>query len=275
MFHIDVLVAAPVAHCNALLYVVDSLLVIAVASTSGLFFFRVRAVYGNDKIITAVFGFLWFAIFGVCFLIPLSTKGMHLGTTERCIFVVIPHFVSIPALIRSGFDTMVFFAISLHIISYSIIGDTFGARMKSFFRGDGLPRLSKSLLHGGQLYYLFVAISCDFRYTLTFFSSVTIIMNVVVATLILSPVPPIFRTMFVLPQIALDSSMACRVFRGLQLGFLVDDVESVTVRLTYPSPASRRGSIVRITKDQGLRGYQEEYDTKRQSMDQRLVLESV
>jgi hypothetical protein len=162
MFHIDVLVAVPVAHCNTLLYVVNGLLILAVASTTGLFFFRVRAVYANNKMITAIFGFLWFAIFGVCFLIPLSTKGMHLGTTQRCIFTEIPHFISIPALMRCCFDTLVFFAISLHIISYSLIGDTFGGYMKSFFRGDGLPLLSKGLLQGGQLYYSFVEVSCNF-----------------------------------------------------------------------------------------------------------------
>jgi hypothetical protein len=51
-------------------------------------------------------------------------------------------------------DTLVFLAISYHIISYTTIGDSWSARAKSFFTADGLPRLSKALLQGGQLYYL-------------------------------------------------------------------------------------------------------------------------
>jgi hypothetical protein len=53
------------------------------------------------------------------------------------------------------YDTLVFLAISFRILSYTVVGDTFEARVKSFFRGTGLPNLSRSILQGGQLYYLF------------------------------------------------------------------------------------------------------------------------
>jgi hypothetical protein len=73
-----------------------------------------------------------------------------------CIITRIAPYVSIPILVHAAFDTLVFLAISFRIMSFSIVGDTFSARMVSFFRGDGLSSLPRSLLFGGQAYYVFV-----------------------------------------------------------------------------------------------------------------------
>jgi hypothetical protein len=116
----------------------------------------VKAVYCNNKIITAFFGFLLFALFALSFLAFTAVNGTHIGTTQRCIIIEVASYGSTPIILNSLIDTLVFIAISLRIISYSIVGDTLGARVKSFCRGDGLPVLSRSLLQGGQLYYLFV-----------------------------------------------------------------------------------------------------------------------
>jgi hypothetical protein len=67
-------------------------------------------------------------------------------------------YATMPAIINLVLDTVVFMAISLRMVSLSIRDDTFSAIMKSFFRGDGLPSLSRSLLHSGQLYYWSVVI---------------------------------------------------------------------------------------------------------------------
>ena len=145
------------AHCTALVHAIGSSYVVAVPSTSALFYFRLKAVYCNNKIATIFFGSLWFSLFGLSFLIPLSgAKGVHIGTTRRCINTEIPKYASTPLIFNAIFDTLVFFAISLRIMSFTIVGNTFRARMKSFFQGAGLPSISKSLLQDGQLYYLFV-----------------------------------------------------------------------------------------------------------------------
>jgi len=77
-----------------------------------------------------------------------------MGPTRRCILTTVRSYVSVSVIINTVNDTLIFLAISYSIISYTVIGDTWGARAKSFFRADGLPRLSKALLRGGQLYYL-------------------------------------------------------------------------------------------------------------------------
>jgi hypothetical protein len=39
----------------------------------------------------------------------------------------------------------------------------------------------------------------------------------------LAPVPPVYRATFTVPNIALESVMACRVFRGIKLGFIQEN----------------------------------------------------
>jgi hypothetical protein len=152
-----------VASCNAVLILIGCFFVIGVPSTSALFFFRVKAVYYGNKFITTFFRALLFALFGLSFLMPFTASGKHIGTTQRCITTKTEHFVVAPVLLHSIMDTLVFIAISFRIVSYSLVGDTFSARMRSFFRGSGLPSVSKSILQGGQLYYLFVTRIFDFH----------------------------------------------------------------------------------------------------------------
>ena len=147
------------------------------STTPLLFFYRVRAVFANSRAVTTFFGFLWLATSGLSVLIPLSIFGevgmsgyleyshhvllpilssfiQHIGPTNRCILTAARSYNSVPVVVNAINDTLIFLAISYHIISYTIVGDTWSARAKSFFSADGLPKLSKSLLQSGQLYYL-------------------------------------------------------------------------------------------------------------------------
>jgi hypothetical protein len=157
-FRINIPVALSVNNCDAAGHAIGSFVIITLPSTSALFFFRVKAVYCNNKIITSFFGFLLIALVGTSFLIPLAPQVTHVGTTKRCITIGMARFGFVAALINFFLDTLVFVAISVRIVSHSVEGDTFRARMKSFMKGYGLPNLSKSLLQGGQLYYAFVAL---------------------------------------------------------------------------------------------------------------------
>jgi hypothetical protein len=150
------MIAASIADCNAVLIAMGCFFVVGVPSTSALFFFRVKAVYYHNKFITWFFGFLLFALFALSFLVPVTRRGTHIGTTQRCINIETQHYASAPVLLNAIMDTLIFIAISFRVISYSLVGNTFGARMRSFFRGDGLSIIAKSVLQGGQLYYLSV-----------------------------------------------------------------------------------------------------------------------
>jgi hypothetical protein len=152
--HINILAAVPFANCNTIIHVLGAFVILVVPSTSSLFFFRVKAFYSHNRVVVAFFGFLWLVLSGLCFFIPFAAQVTHIGTTGICIITRVERYASFPLLARLAFDTLVLLAISVRIVSISIVGDTFGERMRSFVRGDGLPNLSRSLLHGGQLYYV-------------------------------------------------------------------------------------------------------------------------
>jgi hypothetical protein len=212
-----VFLAAPLANCQTWIYAIGGCFIVATPSTSALFFFRVKAVYNNDKIITAFFGVLLFMMFAASLLIPFSPTVTHVGPTQRCM-VIGEKYAVIPAVMNFTLDTLVFCAISLRIVSRSIGDNSFRAILSSFFRGDGLFSLPRSLLQGGQLHY---------------FS--TFGLNIVVIVLYIAPVSPAY-VMFSIPNIALESSMACRVFRGIRLG-TIEDTASLGLKSSISGPS--------------------------------------
>lgn len=166
-------VVGTVDQCNRFIMMIGWFFVVAMPSTSLLFLFRVRAVYGNSKIIVYFFGILWLAILGLCAAIPFGIKGgtccflravsipdlrghsaAHIGPTQRCINTEVASYISAPIALNAINDTLIFLAISFRIISFSVAGETGRDKLRSFISGDGLPQLSKGLLQGGQLYYL-------------------------------------------------------------------------------------------------------------------------
>jgi len=104
------------------------------------------------------------------------------------------------------FDTLIFLAISWRLASSSMIGDSWRDRLRSFVRGEGLLGVSKVLLRGGQSYYI-----------LTIGLNVTAVM-----TTLIPGVPDKWWGLLTMPNIAMQSVMACRLFRELRLGAIVD-----------------------------------------------------
>jgi hypothetical protein len=151
----DLLAVFPIAHCDAYMYATASCLIVAVPASSALFFFRVKDIYNDDRIITAFFGFLLFTLFGLSFMIPMGATSAHIGTTQRCILTKTATW-SLAALVMNAiYVALIFSAIAFRIMSRprAIVGDT-GAQRTSY----GLPNLSRAVLRGCQFYYLFVTV---------------------------------------------------------------------------------------------------------------------
>jgi len=233
--------AASVADCQAFLYIIASSFVIAMPATSLLFFYRVRAVWGNSKIITAFFGVLWLGNLGTSVLVPLAVTGAHIGTTQRCINTAVRSYASTPIVLNAINDTLIFLAISCRIVAFTVVGETRSAQIKSFVSGNGLPRISKGLLQGGQLYYF-----------------ATIGLSIVMSAMVLSPgVPPVYRAMLSVPNIALENAMACRVFRAVKLGLIKD------VRTTSYFGTTTPSSRLQFAPDQDIALKQSTFDSTR------------
>lgn len=78
----------------------------------------------------------------------------HAPQTKICILTSVRWYSTTPSLLAVVFDTLGFLAISFRIVSSSMSGPTWRARIFSFIKGDGLYGISKVLLQTGQLYYL-------------------------------------------------------------------------------------------------------------------------
>ncbi|KAL6298479.1 hypothetical protein BKA93DRAFT_744034 [Sparassis latifolia] len=195
---------APVGSCQALLVSLGWCFTVGVPATSALFYFRVCAVYHNSRFVMAIFGIIWLSILGTSFTVPFAVNGEHIGMTTRCINIGVKPFSSAAVITNTTNDTLVFLAISVRLVSFSMRGNTLKDRLISFFGGGGLPKLSKMLLQDGQLYYF-----------------ATVSLNILTMAMILSPsVSPVFHAMFTIPNVALENAMATRVFRAIHLGLI-------------------------------------------------------
>jgi hypothetical protein len=193
-----------------------------------MFFLRVKAVYAHGKTTTIFFGLLWLAVLVTQFFIPFHLVTLYFGPGQGC-YITKVGYAATPFLLRSAFDTLVFVAISFRIASHSVVGDAFSGCMKSLFRGEGLPNLSRCIIRGGQLYYLFVIFFPALPVLHGLYFSATFGLGLLVAILILASNDPAFQVMFIAPHLAVESAMACRVFRGLKLGHF-QDIEECSAR---------------------------------------------
>lgn len=60
------------SNCRAMMYTITILADLAFNTTNLLFFFRVRAVYGNSRSVTAFFGVCYVIVFGVSLCEPFA-----------------------------------------------------------------------------------------------------------------------------------------------------------------------------------------------------------
>ena len=83
---------------------------------------------------------------------PWGYKGSNIGPTQYCIPEGTAKYNGVSFVLLTVFDTTVFIAITLRVMSVSML-DTWTSRRIAFVQGRGLGRLTGALLQTGQLYY--------------------------------------------------------------------------------------------------------------------------
>ncbi|KAF7358206.1 hypothetical protein MVEN_00869100 [Mycena venus] len=236
--------AYPVGGCRTLGEILDCLYPIVLPSTSLLFFHRVCAIYGGARTVTVVFGFLWIAELAACISVPISTKATNIGPTRYCIIAQLAPYAGAASIISTVFDTAVFIAISYKLVGNALVDYSWPNKVRAFFRGAYLPSFSKSLLVDGQMYYMF-----------------TVVTNITTSVMIYAPVSPLYRSIPAVPNLMLNTLMACRVYRHTRL-MLVQESRSVavenvgtgarttTIHFGYPVP--QRANADSEIKDAGI-----------------------
>jgi len=211
---------APIGNCAVLQWVEGIFFEIGVPATSFLFFFRVMAIYNRSRIVTILFGFICLGIVGLSILIMLGIRGIRIPYTRRCTEGLAHTYTTAPIILTAVYDTLIFLAITCRLLSFSMVGATWRAKVKSFFTGAGLHQLSKALLQSGQAYYF-----------------VTIGVAILAVALILSPsIPRELHPILGTAYFALGSAMACRVFRAVLLGVIKEPQLSTSQMLSlFPS----------------------------------------
>ncbi|KAJ7687161.1 hypothetical protein B0H17DRAFT_1013187 [Mycena rosella] len=199
----------PLQACNTAYVAFSAFYPIGVSASAFLFFFRVRAIYGGDRLVTAIFGFLWLAVLGSSLTIPFGGgTAVKLEDPSECILTRVDVFMYVGAsgIILTVHDTLVFFAISYRLLSDfgQMQQQTWGTQLKMLFSGAHLPAFSKALFADGQMYYM-----------------ITVVTNVASTLLAYIPtVSPVHHGFLVIPSVTLTSIMACRVYRNTILGIM-------------------------------------------------------
>ncbi|KAJ7238946.1 hypothetical protein C8J57DRAFT_1193584 [Mycena rebaudengoi] len=215
----------PLSACNTAFIAFNSFYPIAVSSSAFLFFFRVRAIHNNSRVVTVIFGVLWLAVLATSITVPVGVLGTSVGDPPQCLERVRhgEHGGSSGITIAIH-DTIVFFAISYRLVAnFAYTQQTRGAQLKELLSGASLPAFSKSLFTDGQMYYM-----------------ITVVSNILTTVLAyVQTSSPLYHVILVIPNVTLMNMMACRVYRNTMLGLTRGSGEG----LSLPTLASGHQSI--------------------------------
>ncbi|KAJ7337685.1 hypothetical protein DFH08DRAFT_784035 [Mycena albidolilacea] len=199
-----IFVTTPLRDCLAVHTAFNIFYSIGVSATALLFFLRLRAIWGGDRLITILFGFLWLAVLGSSTTVPISGTARSVGNPPECLIGHPKSYAGSPGIIITVHDTLVYFAISYRLVSnFSHLDgqQTRRVQLKALFSGSNLPAFSKSLFTDGQVYYM-----------------ITVIVNIVTTVMIYVPgISAVYHSILVVPNVLLTSIMACRVYRNTRL----------------------------------------------------------
>ncbi|KAF7334211.1 hypothetical protein MSAN_02382400 [Mycena sanguinolenta] len=215
---------APVKNCNSMALSLGICLVLSQISTAMLFFLRATAVWYPSKIAYAVFSLLWLAVLGAGITVTLGVRAAHIGPTMQCITTAVPDNVEVAVIVPLINDSAIFLAITYRILAHTIVADSSMARLRVFFGGAGLSRLTEALLRSGQHFYL-IAVAIN------------------IALLVMLKLPqlgPVYHSMLSAPDVALGNAMACLVFRRIKFGLISSDGTSNILTSDFHATANPR-----------------------------------
>lgn len=162
----------PLTDCHLPFIVMAVCTITGTASNSFMFLLRVRAVYSSgslglwgkskaERMVVCVFGVWWLAVVGTTMLYSFGVQATHRG--GKCGITAAKNWSTASLWVNAGYDTSIFVAISARIVSYTIQPSLCASHIlkkpiisgswAAFANGNGLSRLCKELLRGGQLYY--------------------------------------------------------------------------------------------------------------------------
>ena len=153
-------VTTDTARCAHLVTAEKWTVAVAISSTSLLFFWRVRAVYKDSRVVCGFFFFSWLAVACACVLHTQLTFFVldveAIQQTGRCITAGnFSAFVIASSVVPMVNDLLIFCAISYRLMKMAEVrSPTPKKRLMAALFGHHLPAFSKTLLQDGQAYFL-------------------------------------------------------------------------------------------------------------------------
>lgn len=152
--------------------VIGSAFTVSIAANSLLMFFRVRAVFYHSTPTVVAFALLWMATVGAALTAPFALQGGIITVQAGSSVIQIPEATVQRFAVSSYAMTAVYDALVVVAITYQLFFSRLRATpaseatgvspkpvisyLKSLIRGEGLGKMSKTLLQTGLLYYLCV-----------------------------------------------------------------------------------------------------------------------
>ncbi|KAF8161814.1 hypothetical protein K438DRAFT_1618907 [Mycena galopus ATCC 62051] len=194
-----------IQDCQTFLTVLSSLVPFSSGSASLIFFFRVRAAYDAHRLVTSFFAFLWVCVVGTAILISISSLKadaalVGYSSSSVCIVSKVPWNLAVPVIVLTIHDTSVFVAISCRLLANSYDYDEYTSASVWRRLGPAKHTFSKTLFRDGQNYHV-----------------IAILTNLLTIVMIYIGTGPIYQGLFSIPNLALTSIMAGRVYRNARL----------------------------------------------------------
>ncbi|KAJ7644827.1 hypothetical protein FB45DRAFT_1021572 [Roridomyces roridus] len=195
---LSLLATYPLGACHLTYRVVDAFYPVCVSSIALLFYIRVRAIYSHGLFITLFFGALWLAVLGTSLTITFGGDAQPIGPTKYSLVTKLDSYVGASAIVITAHDTAVFLAISYRLITNTLVLDSHMDLLKAL-----VNRCSSTVNH------------------------------IIFTTMVYVNVSPLYRGFLNIPNIALTSAMACRVYRNTRLG-LTREAGNMALSVTGP-----------------------------------------
>ncbi|KAJ6593122.1 hypothetical protein B0H19DRAFT_1055761 [Mycena capillaripes] len=179
-------------------YLMLSFLPVGLTGSAFLIYHRVCAIYGDDHLVTMIFGCLCLAVLGSSITTPLSEGASGVGDPLVCINSRAEPYVAASAIILTVHKGFIYLAVSYRFGSNSARAE----QQMHWKPAVSAPISRRSLVMDGQIYYMIVVFSKIFASLLLY----------------LPGIPLLYHGLLVLPNVTLTSVMACRVYCNSVLG---------------------------------------------------------
>ena len=152
---------APVGHCSEYDKTSAATLAVAITTSAVLFFFRIKAVFHNNRGVIGVYFILWLSVAGTAVTSVFSVSSLPIGPTNYCMDAEEKHFGFSVLVALLAHDTLVFAAMSYRLLCNSPQNPTLRSRISAFCFRRSLPKFTSIIFKDNQRYYAYVGMTAS------------------------------------------------------------------------------------------------------------------